>query len=401
MIIDKTKECNKCGICRSVCPVFLELKDEVMSPRGRISLVEALLEGDLSDNTKRYIDTIRTCIRCTRCSQVCPVGVKVEEIIQSARYKIAENLEIPGSIREIFRSTINNPEAFKAELVKSKNLQSSSDYKAPLWLLPLYFHEGTKIPELADETITEKYPEYIESKGEKRVALFVGCSMNYVHTDIADAAIDVLNKFGIDIYIPKEQICCGAPAMLLGDKEAAEEMAKKNILALKAQDFDAIITLCPNCGVTLKREYKTLVEDDIAPFTSRIMDISQFITIYMDYKAQPIKQTVTYHDPCYLRIGQEVKAEPRQILLGNSQYIEMDQAYKCCGLGCTLGIFHPEVSESMAEDKVEAILETKADVVATGCPGCIAFIKEQLEKRNIDKEVLHTIQILQKSLSGV
>jgi glycolate oxidase iron-sulfur subunit len=129
-----------------------------------------------------------------------------------------------------------------------------------------------------------------------------------------------------------------------------------------------------------------------------VYDVSEFIGKFVDYGTHQIDATVTYHDPCYLRLGQEVEAEPRRILGSSARFIEMKDADKCCGLGCTLGLFHPEISMKMGEAKVRTIEESKADMVATGCPGCIAFLREQLAERGINKDVLHTMQVLQKSL---
>ena len=171
MLIDKVKECSKCGICRSVCPVFLEIRDEVMSPRGRISLLEALLEGGLS-YSERYVDTIRSCIKCTRCSSVCPSGISVERIIQSARDLLAVNIGIPDATQEVFRSILLDPAAFRASLMAAAG-SDPSGLNIPLWQLPLFFHEGASLPALAAETVLDKYPEYISSGGQQRIVLFV------------------------------------------------------------------------------------------------------------------------------------------------------------------------------------------------------------------------------------
>jgi glycolate oxidase iron-sulfur subunit len=403
MLIDEVKECSKCGICRSVCPVFLEINDEVMSPRGRISLIEALLEGGLS-HSERYVDTIRSCIRCTRCSSVCPSGISVERIVQSARDLLAENVGIPDAAREVFRSILLDPASFRACLLSHSPAPSPprplapSLPRLPLWQLPLFFHEGARLPQLAAETALDKYPEYVNSGSQGRIALFVGCSMNYVHTDIAHSAIEVLKRLNVDIFLPKEQLCCGAPAMLFGDRDGARELAKRNLAALRADEFDAVVTLCPACGVTLKREYEHILGGDIGGFTSKVYDISEFIDKFTDYKTHRADMAVTYHDPCYLRLGQEVEAEPRRILGKSARFIEMEDADKCCGLGGTLGLFHPELSVKMGEAKIKSIVESGVDVVATGCPGCILFLREQLAERGIQKDVLHTVQVLQKSL---
>lgn len=401
MLLDDVKECSKCGICRAVCPVFQEINDEIMSPRGRISLVEAMLEKKIGNN-KRFIDTIQTCIKCTRCTGVCPSGVRVENIVQSARELLADNIILPESVRAMFKSNLFNPSAFKVSLIEAS--ESNPDEKKsgiPLWILPLYFHEGPNIPKIASETILEKYPEYIKSGGIKKISLFVGCSINYVNTCIAESTIEVLKNIGIDIFLPKNQLCCGLPALFMGDKDTARQLAKQNLEAMKADDVDAVITMCPACGVTLTKEYEGLLNKELTEFKLKVYDISSFIVhlkIFRDSEKQR-DLAVTYHDPCYLKLGQMVDPEPRRILRHVARFIEMKEPDKCCGLGCTMGIFHPEISMKMAEAKVNSIIQSGADIVATGCPGCIDFLKEQLAERNIKKEVLHTMQILHRSLA--
>lgn len=392
-------ECSKCGICRSVCPVFLAVNDEVMSPRGKISLIEAFLEEEIID-IERYTDIIRSCIKCRRCSGVCPVGVRVEKLIQSARELLYS--EIPSEAKEIFSSILDNE--FQSRLRKAKGTNTVNTEKTlPLWFLPLLFHNKAYLPELAEKTILEKYDEYMKaySNSSLQVSLFVGCSINYSNTFIADSAIEVLRKLNVDVYIPKDQVCCSAPLLLYGDTESAREYALRNIRALMSEESDAIITLCPACGVTLRQDYEDIIEGDIVNFTNKVYDISEFIDIHINYKVKKMDFTVTYHDPCYLRLGQKVFNEPRQILNKSANFIEMKNADKCCGLGGTLGYFHPEISERIGKSKIESIIQTKTEVVAAGCPGCIMFIKEMLRRQGINKEVLHTIQILEKSLQEI
>jgi glycolate oxidase iron-sulfur subunit len=393
VIIDDIKECSKCGVCRTVCPVFVEVKHEAMSPRGRISLIEAMLENGLS-LSERYIDTIRTCIKCTRCADVCPSGVKPDKIIQSVREILYESIGVPKHVKDAFYQVIH-PDRFREYLNNKK--PNDANNKIPLWQLPLLFHGEAYLPKLAQKTVLESYPEYIKN-GKLKIALFLGCSINYSNTAIADSVIDVLKKLGVSIFIPKDQSCCGAPMLFYGDKETAVELAKHNIESLKYDDFDAVVTLCPVCGITLKQEYERINDSDIKGFCSKIFDISEYIDKFTDYRTKKNDISVTYHDPCYLRLGQKVSSEPRKILKSITNYIEMKDASKCCGLGGTLGLLHPEISMKIGEKKVKSIIQSGADVVATGCPGCILFINDQLARQSINKEVFHTIQVLQRSL---
>lgn len=394
MLIDDIKECSKCGICRAACPVFAEINHESMSPRGRVSLVEAMLENKLS-LSERYIDTIRACIKCTRCADVCPSGVRPEKIVQSAREMLYESIGIPQEIKDAFNLVLH-PEQFREYLINN-NPSDKSD-KLPLWQLPLLFHGKGYLPNLAEKSVIETYPEYINTNGKRKVALFLGCSINYSNTAIADSVINVLKKLNVSVFLPKDQSCCGAPMLFYGDKEIATELAKRNMESLKYKDFDAIITLCPACGVTLKQEYERIIDDDIEEFTSKVLDISEFIDKYTDYQTQKSDMSITYHDPCYLRLGQKVINEPRNILKNIANYIEMKDASKCCGLGGTFGLFHPEISMKIGEKKVKSIMQSGADVVATGCSGCIMFINDQLARHGVNKKVIHTVQVLQQLL---
>lgn len=391
-------ECSKCGICRSVCPVFLTVNDEVMSPRGKISLVEAFLEEKIID-IKRYADIIRSCIKCTRCSNVCPVGVKVEKIIQSARELLYS--KISAEVKETFRYFLENPSEF---LRKKFNENSDDQQNAfPIWFSPLLFHDKAYLPELSEKTALEKYDGYIKAykSASLQVSLFIGCSINYSNTFIADSTVEVLRKLNVDVFIPKDQVCCSAPLLLFGNTEDASEFALRNIKALMAEEPDAIITLCPACGVTLRQDYENIIDNNISYFTNKVYDISEFIDIHTNYKINKMDFSVTYHDPCYLRLGQKVFNEPRQILSKSAELIEMKDADKCCGSGGALALFHPEISEQIGKNKIESIIQTKADIVATGCPGCIMFIKEMFKRKGIHKEVLHTIQILEKGLNSL
>jgi glycolate oxidase iron-sulfur subunit len=393
VLIDDIKECSKCGVCRAACPIFLIANNETASPRGRVSLVEAMLEGKLSISD-RYIDTIRACIKCTRCADVCPSGVRPEKIVQSAREMLFDAVGAPEDIKEALRLT-GRPKQFHEHLI-NKYVRGKSENDIPLWQLPLMFHENTYLPNLAEKSVLESYPEYINAYGKQKVALFVGCSVNYSYTGIADSVIDVLKKLGVSVFIPKDQLCCGAPLLFYGDIEGTKALAKINLDVLTYNDFDAVLTLCPACGITLKQDYERLL--GASDWTSKIYDVSEYIAKFCDYNSQKTNMSVTYHDPCYLRLGQKISAEPRRILRDISQYIEMKNADKCCGLGGTLGLFHPEISQKIGESKVKSIINSGADIVATGCPGCMLFIKDMLKKNGINREVLHTIQVLQKTL---
>ena len=93
--------------------------------------------------------------------------------------------------------------------------------------------KGRLLPSMAKTSFLNSYPEEMpaasQEKKNPRVALFIGCLANYNYTGIGDSLVEILAKLNIDVFIPKKQLCCGAPAYFTGDMSSVEYMTKKNI----------------------------------------------------------------------------------------------------------------------------------------------------------------------------
>lgn len=105
---------------------------------------------------------------------------------------------------------------------------------------------------------------------------------------------------------------------------------------------------------------------------------------------------VTYHDPCHLNRGQGIGQEPRQVIasLPGVELVEGKEAARCCGGAGTFAFFHQPISEAILKRKVDDILATGADVVATGCPSCLMQLESGLSQAQSRVRVLHTVELL-------
>ena len=74
-VVGILEPCIKCGMCKSLCPVFRALREEVVSPRGKVII--------LSDKVMEKV--VFECCLCRGCEQECPLGVKVCDAILKAR----------------------------------------------------------------------------------------------------------------------------------------------------------------------------------------------------------------------------------------------------------------------------------------------------------------------------
>lgn len=410
-------KCAKCGKCRSVCPVFIETGNESMVARGRISLADALKNGEIF-HTELLRDYLLSCKKCLRCSHVCPSGVDYDFIIQTMLDDLAKNLGIWLIPRIIFRLFLTRRWLFNALLKIASTVQHIIPLKrhGTMRHLPFMFMGGRWIPPLAKKSVLKKYRKgrmqkitettpsgspLGEGKKEKskiRVGFYVGCLINYVYTDIADAVIEVLNHLGVEVVVPADQLCCGIPARSLGDAKTAWKLAETNTRVFEKANVDFIITACATCGRTLKKDYPQILGDRFLKFSDKLYDISEFIEKYFTYEIKSLDKKITYHDPCHLYWGQNISKQPRDILRRSAGLQEMENPERCCGGGGVFNLLHYDLSMKIGEHKARSIEKSGAETVATGCPGCRLQIEDLLAARGSAVKCTHTIQVLRDAM---
>ncbi|KAA0245734.1 MAG: (Fe-S)-binding protein [Candidatus Brocadia sp. AMX2] len=393
-------KCAKCGKCRSVCPVFIETGNESMVARGRISLADALRNGEIF-HTELLRDYLLSCKKCLRCSSICPSGVNYDFIIQTMLDDLANHLGIWFIPRIVFKLFLTRRWLFNLLLKTASTFQRLVPLKrhGTMRHLPFMFMGGRWIPPLAKETVLKKYRNAKKIKSPKmKVGFYVGCLINYVYTDIADAVIEVLNHFGAAVIIPTEQLCCGIPARSLGDVKTARRLAEVNVEVFEKANVDFIITACATCGRTLKRDYPHILGNRALKFTDKLYDISEFIEKYFTYETKTLNTKITYHDPCHLYWGQNISKQPRDILRHSADFQEMENPERCCGGGGVFNLLHYDLSMKIGEHKARAIEKCGAKVVATGCPGCRLQIEDLLAARGSEVKCTHTIQVLRDAM---
>ena len=386
--------CNKCAACRAGCPTFKELLDESMVARGRLSLAKAVIENRL-DLTKGFDIRISTCIDCKACVAGCPASVKVDDIILSAKAQIAKNRGI-GTIENLIAAQVVKRGWPMAYILKAAGILGN--------ILPFVADKKRRlIPDLTKSPFLSRYPEIITCEKPKgRVAFFVGCAINFMDQRIGDAAIKVLQKNDIEVVIPKAQLCCGRPLLSLGDRDTTLYLARKNAEIFNKLKVDAIVTACATCGLTIKDEYNKIHADkSVENFSARLIDINEFIVNNTDFEKglHPLKKKVTYHDPCHLKRGQGIDKSPREILKAvfDNGFVEMKEADTCCGFGGLFSFYHYNLSAKIADKKAKNISDTKSDIVASACPGCLMHIKDALNRNKAITDARHTIELLAES----
>ena len=209
-------------------------------------------------------------------------------------------------------------------------------------------------PDAEMPTFYRYYGKVLPPIGPKRykVAVLGGCMANIFFARLNEATVRVLQKNGCEVHVPEDQTCCGALHVHAGLKNPARALAKQNIDALLAGNYDAILTNAAGCGSTLK-EYDELLEEDPAyvgkahEFVSKMKDVTEFLaSIELNTDMKPVPYTVTYQDSCHLAHGQKIRTPPRVLLrsVPGLTLKEMPMSDLCCGSAGIYNVVENEMS---------------------------------------------------------
>ncbi len=389
--------CNKCGACTAVCPLYQETVNEGMAARGKLALLEAVVDGALAPS-QALRQKIEDCLLCGACAQNCPSLVPTTDLFLEARGELARIFGVPLPVR-LFLFALASPALMgmgmpAVRLLQRADLPRLAASRAALRSAP---------PVPGRPYRTRPLPYRNDGEGSREtVAYFAGCFMNWGYAEAAEATRLALTLGGYRVDSPPV-LCCGLPHRVYGDVEAARRLARKNIEML--EKYAAIVTDCASCGAALK-EYRELLAEDPAfreradAISARVADVSEFLMKGpLAGVRGEVPLRVTYHEPCHLGRGQGVKTQPRELLnsIPGLEYVEMKGADVCCGGAGSFCVTHPDLSEKVGAAKVENILATRADVVASGCPSCMSQLRAMLHERKSSIRVCHPIELLAES----
>jgi glycolate oxidase iron-sulfur subunit len=396
------QQCMHCGMCLPTCPTYVETKRERNSPRGRISLMRSVADGELAV-TKAFSEEMYYCLGCLACQTACPAGVNYAELFETARAEVERSGVVRAPERDFWRwftltVLFMHPRLLRLmgwglRLWQKTGLDLLLRRLKFFGLLPKHLRElEPQTPRVAD-AFSDALIAPVESPSEPsryRVGLLTGCVQDLAFSDINRDTVDVLLANGCEVVTPRAQHCCGSLHAHNGAVELARELARRQIDSFDLDHLDAIITNAGGCGAHLK-QYGHLLHDD--PFyvkrarqwDSKVKDIHQWLVhigIRRPEHGAGVTE-VTYHESCHLCHGQKVTSQPRQVLQAIPGLVlkELPESNWCCGSAGIYNITQPEQSAKLLKRKVANIESTLATVVATSNPGCHLQLASGLQGR--------------------
>jgi L-lactate dehydrogenase complex protein LldE len=231
------------------------------------------------------------------------------------------------------------------------------------------------------------------------VQLFVTCLVDLVYPGVGEAAVAALRAAGFEPSVPDDQTCCGQPLYNNGMPAEAAAVARTNIAAFRGDD--PIVVPSGSCAWTLRKAYPELLPDDATrKFAGRVVELTELLgSAALPPRALPSPAKIAYQPSCRLLRGLGVDEAPRSLLakLEGATMVEPENARECCGFGGAFSVRYPELSTTMAADKLEAAKRAGATIVATAEPGCMMHLQCTSASRGDGLRVCHVAELVAES----
>jgi Fe-S oxidoreductase len=353
--------CVECGRCQVNCPAWgagKELNPKTIILQTRDALIGGRIETKLGEVYSEKV--LWQCTTCGACENQCPVGIEHLPILIGSRRGLVSNGDAPDYLGAIYL-----------------NLERRSN----IW--GLGYDQRTKFVQSAQlETF---------DPARHDVLVWLGCAGSF-DADFQKSLrslFSILRAKRVTFGVLAKERCNGDPAKRTGNEYMFQELANGNIADLQAAGVKKIVTSCPHCVKTIGADYAKfgyqveIVHSSV--FVEELLRDSRSASLSgVDSGSASLsgeRQTVTFHDPCYLGRYAGTTDEPRALLTRFGAEIRepernRDNPY-CCGAGGGL-LFadkEEEPGSRISDVRFKQLQATGAGTVVTACPFCSIMLK--------------------------
>ena len=390
------EECTKCTVCTVYCPV-LEVNPLYPGPK------QAGPDGErLRLKDPAFFDAaLKYCLNCKRCEVACPSGVKVADLIQSARLRYDHS---PIKLRDRILASTDFMGKMVRPVAPIANLVTGMGITKTAMDAFLAVDRHRTFPKYSGSSFEFwlKRQRKEQAAFPQQVAYFHGCYVNYNYPQLGKDLVKVMNALGIGVQLLDKEKCCGIAMITNGMSKEATKHANHNVAVLqKAVDAGLkVVTTSSTCVFTIRDEYPGVLGVDNAAVHDAIFMATRLIYEKLEkgatlkFKADYHKK-IAYHTPCHMeKLGWGVFSENLMRMIPGVEFTVLDSA--CCGIAGTYGFKKEnyEASQAIGAPLFAQIQSVNPDIVACDCETC----KWQIEM-STGYKVMNPISILAEALA--
>ena len=392
------EQCIKCTVCTVYCPV-VPLNEDFPGPKhaGPDGERLRLKDPDFFEKSLKY------CLNCKRCEVACPSGVRIGDIIQSARIK--HNTDTP-KLRDMLLANTDFVGRMSTPLAPLVNMTLKLKPVKAVMDSVLKIDHRRVFPSYARQTFESWYRKHAAEQQQnfrKHVSYFHGCYANYNYPQLGKDLVKVMNAAGYGVHLLEKEKCCGVALISNGLINQATRQGKHNIASIRRsvveQDMPVIGT-SSTCIFTLRDEYPHLLHIDNADVRDRVELATRFLFRLIDEGKLKLvfrkdyKKRVAYHTACHMeKLGWAIYSTSLLRMIPGVAFVMLDS--QCCGIAGTYG-FKKEnyrTSQGIGAPLFRQIESLGRDYVATDCETC----KWQIEM-STSVPVMNPVSILAEAL---
>jgi len=400
------EDCVHCGFCLDSCPTYVLWGAEADSPRGRIVLMdEGLQEAEeLSPEMVTHFDR---CLGCMACVTACPSGVRYDRLIERVRPQVERHHSrstAEQALRLLLFETLPHPKRLRAlapMLAAGRKLGAERLPGRVAILAKVAPRKSLK--EIRRSRIPERTAPVGPLRG--RVGLLLGCVQRVFFAEVHRATVGALAAEGFEVLAPAVPDCCGALELHSGEEEAAVARAAATVAAFSSLGpLDHVVVNAAGCGAAMKEYGELLGTPEARSFSARVRDITELLAEVKPRAPRgPVPLRVVYHDACHLAHAQGVRAQPRSLLRGipGLELLEVPvQPEICCGSAGIYNLVQPQAAAELGAMKARNLIDTGAEAIAAGNPGCAAQLDMHLRELGHPLPIHHPVELVWRSIEA-
>jgi Fe-S oxidoreductase len=340
--------CVECRRCTDNCPAALSsIGDIDLNPRDFVLAGRRALSGCTPDDPVigNVISeaALASCVTCGACQEACPVGVEHLEVLVGAKRAQA--------------------------LATGKGVVAGSYFRA----IETHGNALGRPRQERSALLTDlALPRF--TGADDQWLLWLGCVWGYNRGQrgAVQALGQVLDAAGVSWGVLANEPCCGHHSRRQGEEAQFQDLARKTIDALRQSGAKRVVTPCPHCLHTLRRDVPPLDGDldelEIVHHTELLARLIDNGALELDGGAAP--PLAAYHDPCYLARFERTSDAPRAVLAAAgftlSEMPHRRERTLCCGGGAAGFAREQRVDRARRAE----IKTSGAPLLITACPEC-------------------------------
>jgi len=370
---EKLATCFQCGTCSASCPAA-EMMD--FAPRQLWEMLRLGLRDQIVNSRTFWL-----CTQCYACTVRCPRGIQIGDTMRRLREWAVDNgLEIPAALVQL-RDAVD----------ATYNILNEDNQSRLIWSQNL-----------------EPVPEQLRNgrPGQAEVLVFTGCVSSFypMAYSIPQSLVQALEQAGITYTtMGGDEWCCGYPLHLAGMQDRVPALARHNIEKARSWAPKALIATCASCYHTWRHLYPEYCDDELG---FEILHASEYLARLVEegrIKIGELPWVVTYHDPCDLGRKNGVYEAPRSIIrsIPGMELREMASNREdamCCGGGGDVAMMEADVTESIAERRLQQAVDTGASAIISSCQQCKRTLLQAARKTKTRIRVLDVTELLWQAM---